>query len=166
MKILKFLDDHLEEVLMSIFLVMIIVMMTAQVIMRYVFNNALSFPEEVSRYSFIWMCYLGVSYAVKKGGILKVDILTTLFPKLQKPLDIFGDVLYAAFCALMIVPGFQTVTSIMENGSTSAAIGLPMWIVYLSFLIGAILTVIRTIEKYISLFRGKKENQIEEGGAN
>lgn len=157
MKALKFLDRYFEEILMSIFLIVIIVMMTMQVIMRYVFNSALSFPEEVSRYSFIWMCYLGVSYAVKKGGALKVDILPTLVPALQKPLDVLGDVFYMGFCVAMILPGITTVQSVMKMGSSSAAIGLPMWIVYLSFLIGSILTVIRMIEKYIVLIRARKK---------
>ena len=156
-KVLKWLDKHFEETLMSIFLLIIIVMMTMQVVMRYIFRNALPFPEEVSRYCFIWMSYLGVSYAVKTGGSLKVDILQTLIPALTKPLETLGDIMYAAFSAVMILPGIGVVKRVMEIGSKSAAIQLPMWIIYLSFLVGAVLTVIRTIQKIIAIICSKKE---------
>ena len=86
-----------------------------------------------------------------------MDILQTLIPALMKPLEALGDIMYAAFSAAMILPGIGVVKRIMEIGSKSAAIQLPMWIIYLSFLVGAVLTVIRTIQKFIAIICRKKE---------
>lgn len=164
MKIIKWLDQYFEEVLMMIFLPIIIVMMGAQVIMRYVVGYSLSFPEEISRYSFIWLSYLGVSYAVKTDQALKVDIIHTLVPKLKKPLDILGDIAYFAFFAYMIVPGFNAVMVTKAFGSASPALNIPIWILYSSLLLGSVLACVRMIQKYVKMYlEHKKKNYVEEG---
>lgn len=155
MRVIRFLYKHTEEILMSITLVTLVVMMTLQVIMRYVFNHALSFPEEVCRYCFIWMSYLGVSYAVKVGGALRVDIVAVLIPKIAPALNIIGDVFYVIFCGAMTCYGVNVIRSMANLGSRSAALEIPLWIVFLSLLAGCALALIRMIEKYIDLIRSK-----------
>jgi TRAP-type C4-dicarboxylate transport system permease small subunit len=135
--------------------------------MRYLVGNSLSWPEEVSRYSFIWLSYLGLSYAIKKDASLKVDIIHTLVPKLKAPLNVFGDIVLFLFCIAMIQPGYHTILKTMAIGSNSAAISMPMWILYVSLFLGVILSCIRLIQKYtlkiISYKKCKSEGQIPSG---
>jgi TRAP-type C4-dicarboxylate transport system permease small subunit len=156
-KVIKSLDKYFEEVLMGISLLTIVVLMTLQVIMRYLFNHALSFPEEICRYSFIWLCYLGVSYAVKAGGTLKVDILYVIFPKMQNFLSVLSDAAYVLFSAALLIPGIRVIQTMMELHSKSAAVGLPLWIIYVSLFLGCALTVIRMIEKYVGIAKERRE---------
>ena len=62
-KILKFLNDYLEETICIILMSVMTIIIFIQVIMRYVMHNSLSWSEELARYCFIWLIYIGaVSY--------------------------------------------------------------------------------------------------------
>ena len=53
-KVLQWLDENLEEVLLVIALAAMAVIMGIQVIARYIFGASLSWSEELTRYIFIW----------------------------------------------------------------------------------------------------------------
>jgi len=51
----------------------------AQVILRYVFNNPQSWAEEVGRYLFVWITFLGSAVAFSRDTHIKVDAVAALF---------------------------------------------------------------------------------------
>lgn len=155
MKVIKWLDDNLEEKLMSLFLWAIVVIMGIQVVMRYVFKSSLSWSEEVSRYLFVWMVFTGISYGVKTGSHMRIDMLEHFFPKLKKGLGFLADACFLAFAVFMIKPGIKVINAIKLSGQTSPAAGIPMHYVYTGLLIGFSLVVIRTIQKYVLMFMKK-----------
>ena len=55
MKIIKWLDDNLEECLLIILLIIITCLMGIQVFCRYILNNSLSWSEELTRFLFIYV---------------------------------------------------------------------------------------------------------------
>ena len=63
----------------SIFLGCAVVLMTAQVILRFGFNAPQSWAEEVDRYLFIWSVYLGASVALIKGTHIRVTFVVDRF---------------------------------------------------------------------------------------
>ena len=152
MKIVKWLDDNLEEKLMALFLWAIVVIMGIQVIMRYVVRSSLSWSEEVSRYLFVWMVFIGISYGVKKGSHMRIDMLEHFFPKLKNVLGILADACFLAFAVIMIKPGIKVINAIKLSGQTSPAAGIPMHYVYTVLLIGFSLVIIRTVQKYVLMF--------------
>ena len=83
--ILKALQDGLCRVVMLVIIVLMAVMvasMCAQVFWRYVPNDSLSiWPEEVSRYAFIWVSCLGMSVGVRRGDLIAIDVLWAGRPK-------------------------------------------------------------------------------------
>ena len=66
MKILKWLDDNLEETILLVLLVIMTGLMGIQIISRYIFNASLSWSEELTRYLFIWSGFISISYCIKK----------------------------------------------------------------------------------------------------
>lgn len=157
MKALKWLDENFEEKLMAAALWSIVIVMGLQVIMRYVFNSSLSWSEEVSRYLFVWMVFLGMSYGIKTGTHMRIDILEHFVPKLKKSLGILADGCFLLFAVYMIGPGISVLQSIKASGQTSPAGGVPMNIVYTSLFIGFVLVVFRIVQKYILTFLKKGE---------
>ena len=79
-QVLKFLDKHLEEYLIAILLIALTLIMLLQIVMRYVFNNSLSWPEELSRYCFVYITFLTLGYCVRNDSMLRLDILKELLP--------------------------------------------------------------------------------------
>ena len=64
-KILKWLDDNIELYICVFLMSFMTLLVFVQVVMRYVFNNSLSWSEELARYTFIWLIYIGISYGCK-----------------------------------------------------------------------------------------------------
>ncbi|MEP5179286.1 MAG: TRAP transporter small permease [Rhizobiaceae bacterium] len=52
-----------------------------QVIMRYVFNNALAWPEEAARFCMLWMTGLIAPSAMRWGGFVAIDMLPQALPR-------------------------------------------------------------------------------------
>ena len=103
MKVLKFLDENLEKMLCVIFLALMSIIIVLQVFFRYVLNNSLSWSEELARYLFIWMIYVGISYGVKMDKHICVDAVYTFMPKsIKRGYAIVAYVLFLIFAVAIM----------------------------------------------------------------
>jgi TRAP-type C4-dicarboxylate transport system permease small subunit len=127
--------------------------------MRYVFKNSLSWPEEFSRYLFIYFTFLGISYAVHTDTHIRMDILETIIPRLKKPLEYIGDAFLLGFCVYLLKPGLEVLKFLIRTGQTSPAMELPMFWVYLALFIGLCLTIFRVIQKYLMCIIRKQHKE-------
>lgn len=152
MRVLRWLDEHLEECYLLATLWIACAVSFLQVVMRYFFKNALAWPEEFNRYLFISYAYIAMGYSVRNSRYTRIDILETIWPKLKKPFSFICDIGFAAFCIYLIKPGISVVRSLQASGQTSSAMRLPMWIVYSSLLVGIFLAIFRMIQKYLLKF--------------
>ena len=53
---------RVEGFVMVIWFAIVLLVMAAQVVTRYVLNAPLTWSEEFSRYSFVWISYIGCAY--------------------------------------------------------------------------------------------------------
>ena len=63
---LRWLDDHLEEFLMAVLLLLITVIISYSVVMRYVFNDSPTWAEEITRFFFIWSAFLSIGLCIRR----------------------------------------------------------------------------------------------------
>lgn len=63
------------EFVMVICLAAMCVMVFANVVLRHFFNSGINIAEELSRFMFIWLTFLGAVVAMREGGHLGVDVL-------------------------------------------------------------------------------------------
>ncbi|QOX65983.1 TRAP transporter small permease [Anoxybacterium hadale] len=128
-----------------------------QVIMRYVMANSLVWSEELARYLFIWLIYMGISYGAKIMKHIKIEAALGMFPKKIRPLVvILGDVLFLGFSIFIAYTAFTVVQKQLVLGQTSPAMQMPMWVIYAAPMVGFSLTAIRQIQTI--LFRVKEMN--------
>ena len=159
MRLLKLLDDKLEAVLCIILLSVMTVVVFIQVIMRYVVQDALAWSEELSRYLFVWLIYLGIPLGAKHMKHIKIEAPLSLFPrKARKYVVILGDIIFLAFCVIIAVTTYTLVLKQSASGQTSPAMGIPMWIVYLAPCVGFALTSIRQIQVLVYRIRNNEEH--------
>lgn len=164
-KVLKWLDEYLEisvcVVLMSVMSLLIFV----QVVMRYVFENSLSWSEELARYIFIWLIYLGISYGCKIIKHIKIDAAMYLFPKKIRPyIAIIGDVIFFAFAIYIMVTGFNLTMMQIQLSKTSPAMQLPLQFVYAAPPVGFTLAAIREVQTIIYRIKMiRKGEEVQEG---
>lgn len=75
------------------------------VVLRYGFNSSINVTEEVSRYLFVWLAFLGAILAFKENQHVSVIMLTgKLCPFNRMLLGVFTDVMML-FCCYLIVDG-------------------------------------------------------------
>ncbi|WP_332691671.1 TRAP transporter small permease [Halalkalibacter lacteus] len=165
MKTLKWLDDHIEEVFLVLFSVLMVSVIFLQVIMRYVVGNSLPWSEELARYSFIWLVYIGISYGVKKQRHIKVDIMLLLFKdKGRIVFNIISNLLFMAFAIFVIYYGYSIANQLLAFGQKSPANQIPMGLVYMAAPVGMGLTLIRLIQnlfKHIKALLGNGDTEVK-----
>jgi len=66
---------RLLEGLLVLLLVAMVLMVFGNVVLRYGFNSGITFSEELSRWAFVWMTFLGAIVAIKENGHLGTDML-------------------------------------------------------------------------------------------
>lgn len=158
MKLFRFLDDYFEEILVIILLAGMSIIIGIQVFMRYVLKSSLSWSEELARYMFIWMIYIGISYGVKKDKHVKIEaVLTVLSSFWQKVLLIISDLLFLFFAVIIVIKSFEVSNTIQNLGQLSPGMELPMWIVYMAVPVEFSLVCIRLIQSLIRKIRNFSE---------
>ena len=154
MKALRFLDENIEKMLCVIALALMSAVIVAQVFCRYVLNSSLSWSEELARYLFIWMIYIGISYGVKLDKHICVDAVYTFAPKgIKRYYAIVGYLLVLLFAVAMVYYGVLVVGMQISSGQVSPAMGVPMQYVYAAPVVGFVLTAIRLVQKVIEAIR-------------
>ncbi len=81
MKKLRWTWDNFEEVLLCIIITVITLVSGLQVVCRYLFNNSLTWSEEVSRYLFVWTGFLTLSLSIKCRSIISIDAFVLWMPQ-------------------------------------------------------------------------------------
>lgn len=164
MNALRWLNKHFEEAIMIFLLAAITCVMMAQIIARS-FSASMSWPEEFCRYCYIWTVFLSLGYTIKKGNMLKVGILMDLLPmKLRKSIEIIVNILMLIIFAVFFRYAILYTGKIKVTGQVSSAMGIPMWIMYLSTVIGFALATLRTFQEIIDKIRNfnkKAETTLE-----
>lgn len=165
-RIIDILDKHFEEALIVIGFAGFILLINLQVFNRYLLPfieiaNITTWTEELSRYLFIFVSFLGASLAIRKGESIRVNIIYDKLPKnWQNGLDIANTIFMLYFSYLMIRYGFELIVFQFEMGQTTPALGMPMGIPYSAVPIGFLLIGIRLIQKLLKEMKGLR---IQEG---
>lgn len=154
LKILKWLDEHLEEVLMTLLLIAISVLMMANVVARRVFQNSLTWADELSRFCLVWCGFLSVSYCVKKRVSIKIDQFQNALPERLIPwIKMLRHTIILVFCIMMIPFAVTYVRQSVANGSTMAALRWPNYYLQSAPLMGFVLLSIRVAQAWVREFK-------------
>lgn len=151
MKVIKWLDVHLEEFLLVVLLVVIACVSLLQVIIRKVpWVPSLTWAEEFCRFCWIWSVFLSLPYTIRMGNMLRVGVLLDAMPNLiRKTINILVDIVTTSCMALLAYHSVAVVSGIQASGEASPAMLWPMWIVYSVMLIGFVLAVLRGIQQIV-----------------
>lgn len=76
--------SHTIEALIALLLAIMVVLVFGNVVMRYAFNSGITISEELSRWLFVWMTFLGAIVALKENGHLGTDMLVSRFGRTGK----------------------------------------------------------------------------------
>lgn len=156
----RFLNEF-EIYLGTIIFIILTVLLTIQVVSRYLFNYAITWAEELAVIMFVWLIYLGVAGAVTKRKHLKIDALINAVPfKVKRALLIVDNVITFGFCAYVIFPFSQLIINLAASETKTSLTRIPKSVIYSIVPVCLVLTCIRLIQ---DTFRLTRENEKELG---
>jgi len=157
MKKLRSAFEFVEEGLIGLVLITMLTTILAQVFARYVADYPLSWTEELARYLFVWLVFLGASQAMRRGEHIAVGLIIDALPSgARRVVSLVIQLMIAAFLAVMIVQGFRVVTTVAPL--PSIALKVSMAAVYLAVPVAGIAMLGRTLATiYIIIRRGAPE---------
>lgn len=155
MKIVSFIDKHLEEILCAVLLAVMTIVIFLQIVLRLL-GLPLSWTEEIGRYMFIWLIYIGCASAIRKRKHISVELLDLFLKERGKfVLNIISNVVFLIFAVILTYYSFFVVQRVSTQ--LSPAIRMPMSIPYSSVLVGSALMVVRLIQDTIARFKERKK---------
>lgn len=154
--------------LLSILMALLVICTAIQVVFRYVLNMPLYWSDELARYLFIWIVFIGSAVAVENRAHLSLDFFYQKMPRLMRAIATAVIGLVACpFLLVVIITGVKLMG--VTKDQPSAMMGIPMSIPYLAVPTGATLMVIylavTTIEDVKRILSSDSSKE-EAGGGN
>lgn len=148
---LRWLDLFLKT-LVAIGNGVMLLLVFAQVITRYVFNYTPYFGEELARYLFVWVVFLSLPLVARYGGHMCIETLTSrVHGATLKLLNILADLFTIAFLSIMVWCGIQMV--IRTSYQTSPAMMIPMSWVYVVIPFGCAVMLLYTVINLVGVLK-------------
>jgi len=155
--ILDSIDKFIEW--LSIILMSFMLLLTfANVVGRYGFRHSIYFSEELARFLFVWVVFLGAAIIIKDKGHVAVTFFAEKLKgrKSGKILEIFIALCGFIFIAIVFTGGITLSRSM--NLYKSSALQIPMGYVYYVIPIGAGIMMIHHVKNFLALFFKEQEN--------
>ncbi len=144
------LNRNAERWALLVFYVMLVVTMFIEVLRREVMSYSSIWGEEIVRYSFIYLAWIGAAAAVRERGHIRIDvILQYVGPRIKALLYIFGDIVMFAVALVAVYWSFETVLVSAKFGSVTHGLRISqVW--FLSAVpIGFSLVIFRLVQSFI-----------------
>ena len=101
---------HLEEGFIALLLALMTVITFSQVVARYFFSTGFGWALELTTYLFAWLVLFGISYGIKVGAHIGIDVVVRQFPlHLRRIVGLIGVLCCCAYCIILLVGATQYV---------------------------------------------------------
>lgn len=162
MKVLRFLNEKLEEIFLVILMSAATMIVAAQVFTRYLLKIPMPWSEETARYLFIWMVWVGASFATKERRHISIDVVVSRLPKAgRRGCLVVSTAVWIAFLTCMAYLSFKLTYSVFGGSQVAIGSGVPMWIPYAAIPTGMTLMLFRLLQ---NCFHDWKQMKKEEKG--
>ena len=131
--------------------VLMMLTISLDVAMRYLFDAPTTWSFEVNRYMLIMVVFLGGPWTLTAGGHVRVDLLTESLSKKRKlTLDIVTSVMACAYMLLFTWQSMIFTWDAWENGVRSTEyLAWPLWPIRMFLFVGGALLAIQYVIKII-----------------
>lgn len=133
-----------EDIVISIAFAIVFIVICAQVVMRFIFNNPLTWSEEFSRYTYVWIVWLGCASCASRRGHTRITVLYDRFPpRMQRVCTVICDIIIIA--VLLYILPYSLQFSIRQSMFKSGVMRVPMTVVFLPVAVSCVLTSLQVL---------------------
>lgn len=145
---------RLLELLVVVALVSMVVMVFGNVVLRYGFNSGITVSDEMSRYCFVWLTYIGAMIAMREKGHLGVDTLVKHLPRAGKKVCLFLSESLMLWCNGLFLLGTWRMHE-LQVSNVSPVVGISMiWIYGVGYVVAVVMGLFNLSVLY-RLFTGQ-----------
>jgi len=154
---LKYWVDTLISIVLIFIVGAMTMLVTYQVVARYLFNSPSGMSEVLSRYCFIWLILIGSAYVFGLKEHMAITFVKQKFtPKMQIYVEMFTEFSTAVFAfSIMIIGGYSSAARQMWQ--LDSALQIPMGVIYSAIPISGGLIIFYFLYQELNLFHRLKQ---------
>ncbi len=147
---LKTLDQNAERWALLVFYSMLVITMAVEVLRREIFSYSSIWGEEIVRYAFIYLAWIGAAAAVRERAHIRIDVIFAYVPaRVKALLYILGDLVMLAVALLALYWSLEPVLTSMKFGSVSHGLRVSMVWFLMAVPIGFGLMIFRLLQSLV-----------------
>ena len=159
--------EHLEEALIGLLMVAMTVVAFGQVVARYVFNYSFVWALEITGVLFAWLIFLGMSYGVRVGTHIGVDVLVrAVGPRTARVLGAIAALLCIVYSLVLAWGGLQYVLKMHDVGILMQDVPVPQWIPRIVLPLGFVLLALRFGQALWRVVTGRQHHLVGDESAD
>lgn len=125
-----------------------------QLFFRFALNSPLMFPEEISRYAYVWITFVGLSLATKTREHIRVGAGVGMLPRVWRR-GVGAVVDFISFAILLWLAYLGIRFMLFSRMSISPALEIPLNLVYVAFPLGCLLAAFRLSVQLVTGLRSR-----------
>lgn len=150
----------LLELLIVVCMVAMVIMVFGNVVLRYGFNSGIDVSDEMSRYCFVWLTYIGAMVAMREKGHLGVDTVVKHLGLGGKKLCLFLSESLMLGCNLLFFLGTWKMHELQVT-NVSPVVGLSMiWVYGVGYVVGVVMSIMNLHVLYRLLSGQLREDEL------
>ena len=146
------------EAAIAFCLALMVLLGFGNVFLRYAMNSGITLSEELSRWAFVWMTFLGAIVALKEHGHLGTDMLISRLGPFGKKMCLGASYLLMLFACWLLFKGAYD-QALINLDSTSAVMEASMAWIYLPGILFAVLGGLILSAEFIRLLTGQVRDE-------
>ena len=147
------------EALIAAGLAVMVVLVFGNVVLRYAFDSGIAVSEEMSRWLFVWVTFLGAVIALREHAHLGTDmLLTRLHPKARRLCVGVGYLLMIFTCWLLLRGSWSQVQ--INADVTAPSSGASMAIFYAAGVVFAVSAMLILATEFFKLVTGTSQSPL------
>jgi TRAP-type C4-dicarboxylate transport system permease small subunit len=129
------------EFLVVLAMVAMVVMVFGNVVLRYGFNSGITVSDEMSRYCFVWLTYIGAMIAMREKGHLGVDTLVKHLGVTGKKACLFVSESLMLWCNVLFFIGTFKMHDLQVT-NVSPVVGISMiWVYGIGYVVAVVMAL-------------------------
>ncbi|MCS5603558.1 TRAP transporter small permease [Paracoccus sp. (in: a-proteobacteria)] len=150
---LRAINQNAERWALLLFYTVLVLTMAIEVIRREVFSYSSIWGEEIVRYSFIYLVWIGAASAVKERAHIRIDVLFhSVGPRTKAALYILGDLVMLAIAVIALYWSFETVGVSWQFGSVTDGLRISKVWFLMAVPLGFALIIFRLLQSLLRDF--------------
>lgn len=150
--------DRMEATVIVVTVASITLIITGNVLSRYFFHISMASASELSGFFLVWLSMIAAASGFRHRLHSGVDVFVRLLPpRFQFGIKIFNHLVIIGFFLYLAYASAIVVTAQWKQGSISPALRLPLWIVALGILVGALLACVNVCRALMEDFAERRQ---------